>query len=174
MRQTNAESRRCKSMNMRILLCMLLLLFGSITAVMADVTNVTLSATVPAGGVINAGGNVSLNASWQGDSPPYTAKFKKGGTTIVSEPAITGTTANVSIPASQIGDTGGPSEKLTVEIVDNAGKTGTAVADNGVVVDFVPPTLTAQITNGSVFANTQSVRIQITSNENIKAPSVTS
>ena len=160
-------------MNMRILLCMLLLLFSSMTAVMADVTNVTLTATVPAGGVINAGGNISLSASWQGDSPPYTAKFKKGGTTIVSEPAITGTSANVSIPASQIGDTGGTSEKLTVEIVDDAGKTGTAVADNGVVVDFVPPTLTAQITNGSVFANTQTVRIQITSTENIKKPTVT-
>ncbi len=155
------------------MLCMLLLLFGSLTAVMADVTGVTLTATVPAGGVINAGGNVALSASWTGDSPPYTAKFKKGGTTIVSEPAISGTTSSVSIPASQIGDTGGTAEKLTVEIVDNAGKTGNAVANNGVVVDFLPPTLTGQITNGSVFANTQSVRIQITSNENVKAPTVT-
>jgi len=155
---------------------MLLLLFGSLTAVMADVSAVSLKATFPGatGNIINGGGSVALDATWTGDSPPYTAKFKKGGTTIVSEPAISGTTSKVSIPASQIGDTAGTAEKLTVEIVDNGGKTGTAVADNGVIVDFIAPTLTAQITNGSVFANTQSVRIQITSNENILAPTVTS
>lgn len=176
MRQTNAGIRRCNPFSMRVMLCMLLLLFGSLTAVMADVTGVSLKATFPgaSANIINGGGSVSLEASWTGDSPPYTAKFKKGGTTIISEPAITGTTSNVSIPASQIGDTGGTAEKLTVEIVDNAGKTGTAVADNGVIVDFIAPTLTAQITNGSVFANTQSVRIQITSNETILAPTVTS
>lgn len=175
MRQTNAGIRRCNLTNMRVMLCMLLLLFGSITAVMADVSNVTLAATFPGatGNIINGGGTVSLSASWTGDSPPYTAKFKKGGTTIVSDPALTNPTSMVSIPASQIGDTNGTAEKLTVEIVDSAGKTANAVADNGVIVDFIPPTLTAQITNGSVFANTQTVRIQITSNETIKTPTVT-
>ncbi|MDD3147410.1 MAG: Ig-like domain-containing protein, partial [Candidatus Riflebacteria bacterium] len=175
MRQTNAGIRRCNPMNMRVMLCMLLLLFSSMTAVMADVSGVTLAATFPGatGNIINGGGSVSLSASWTGDSPPYTAKFKKGSTTIVSDPALTGTTSMVSIPASQIGDTGGTAEKLTVEIVDSAGKSGTAVADNGVIVDFIRPTLTAQITNGSVFANSQTVRIQVTSNEPVKSPKVT-
>lgn len=173
MRQTNAGIRRCNTMNVRVMLCMILLLFGSITAAMADVSNVTLTATIPGtSGIINSGGSVSLSASWQGDSPPYTAKFKKGGNTLVSEPAINGTSSNISIPASQIGDTAGTAEVLTVEIVDSGNKSASGVANKGVIVDFIPPTITAVVTNGPVFSNTQSVRIQITSNETIKAPTV--
>lgn len=175
MRQTNAGIRRGNTMNVRAMFCMLLLLFGSITAVMADISGVTLTAnTGTTGNTINQGGSVSLSASWTGDSPPYTAKFKKGSNTIVSDSALTSTSSAVSITAAQIGDTGGTAEKLTVEIIDSIGKTGTAVADKGVIVDFISPTLTAQITNGSVFSNSQSVRIQITSNEVIKSPSVSS
>ena len=153
----------------------MLLFFSCITSMLlADmpVQNVAVNTTFPGNGnKINAGGTINLGVSWQGDSTPFTAKFKKGSNTLLSESAIQNTSTSNAISAASWGDTNGAAESVTVEIVDNGGRSATGVSQS-FIIDLTPPTLTATVTNGTNFSQSSSVRIQITSNEEINAPTV--
>ncbi len=173
MRQTNIF-RLCQGKK-KLMLCIMLLFFSCITSMLlADmpVQNVAVNTTFPGNGnKINAGGTINLGVSWQGDSKPFTAKFKKGSNTLLSESAIQNTSTSTAISAASWGDTNGAADSVSVEIVDNGGRSATGVSQS-FIIDLTPPTLSATVTNGPNFSQSSSVRIQITSNEEINAPTV--
>ena len=121
---------------------------------------------------LNAAGAVELSVTWQGDSPPFTAKYKKGGNVILADPSLTGNSTNARISATTWGDTNGGAESITVEIVDSAGRSATGMSQS-FIIDTKGPELTATLTNGPNFSQNSSVRIQIMSNETINPPTVT-
>ena len=183
MRQTNIF-RLCHSKN-KLMLCIMILFFSCITSIVfADIapTNVAVKTTFPGGGGeegatsnnrINGAGSIGLEVTWQGDSPPFTARYKKGSTTIFSDSNIRSNQHSATITAAQWGDTAGASQNVAVEIVDSAGRSGTANSQS-FIIDTLAPQLTATVTNGPNFSQTSSVRIQINSNEIVSAPTVTS
>lgn len=170
--QTNANRVAFK-----VLLCALLLICSISNVALADITGLTLdaSASGASGNRLNSGASISLTANWSGDSPPFTAKFKSGsGDLLVVDTQLAAGSSRVSIPTSQIGDTGGTAQQFSVEVLDTAGGNATAISNQGFIVDFTRPTITANITNGPTFANTSTVRVQITSDEAILPPTVVS
>ena len=77
------------------------------------VQNVAVNTTFPGdGNKINAGGTINLGVSWQGDSTPFTAKFKKGSNTLLSESAIQGNSTSTAISAASWGDTNGQQDSV--------------------------------------------------------------
>lgn len=172
MRQTNVI-RLCRD-RMKLMLCVMLLVFSCIGATLhADVSNVAVDTSFSgSSNRINSAGYVNLNVTWQGDSPTYTAKYKVNGAIVSSEGAINNNSTTAKIAASVIGDTGGSAVTIQVQIVDSAGKSAEA-SSQGVIVDTKAPTLTATITNGPTFSQNSSVRIQITSDKEVNAPTVT-
>ena len=176
MGQTNIF-RLCRNSN-KLMLCIMLLLFSCITSiVLADIApqNIAVETSFGGGGAenrLNGAGTISLRVTWQGDSPPFTAKYKKSGSVILSEPSLQSGNCQAQISAASWGDTNGSAESVTVEIVDSAGRSSTQVSQS-FIVDTRGPNLTATITNGTNFAQNSSVRIQITSDEIINAPTVT-
>ncbi|GAB4267012.1 MAG: hypothetical protein Kow0029_01210 [Candidatus Rifleibacteriota bacterium] len=174
MRQTNAGIRQCKGLIQRVLLCILLVFFAGGTILHADISNPTL--TVSTGGAdgakINGSGQVTLTANWTGDTPPYSATFKAGTNTLGSD-ATSGTSSTYVVSGGVLGH---GNKTFSVSIIETSVPGAVAVSasgDKSVEVDLVAPVLDAVITNGSVFANTQKVRIQITSDEMVKRPTVT-
>jgi hypothetical protein len=169
--QTNANRVAFK-----VLLCALLLICGITNVALADITGLTLdaSASGASGNRLNAGASITLTASWSGDSPPFTARFKSGGNVVFTDTQLAAGSSVYSLGTSQIGDTGGTAQQFSVEVLDTAGGLANAVANKSYVVDFTRPTLTATITNGPNFSNSSTVRVQITSDETIKPPTVTS
>ena len=172
MRQTNVI-RLCRD-RMKLMLCIMLVLFSCISATLhADVSNVAVNTSFSGGSnKINGSGYVKLDVTWQGDSPSFTAKYKVNGNIVGNESAITGNSATTQISAATIGDTGGSAVTIQVQIVDSAGKSAEA-SSQGVIVDTRAPVLSATITNGPTFSQNSSVRIQITSDKEVNAPTVT-
>lgn len=176
MGQTNIF-RLCQA-NKKLLLFVMLLMFCSITSIiLADMPpqNVAVETNFGTSGGnnrLNAAGAVSLQVTWQGDSPPFAAKYKKGSDVILSDSSLTNTSTNARITAAAWGDTNGSAESITVEIVDNGGRSATAMSQS-FIIDTKGPELTATLTNGPNFAQNSTVRIQIMSNETINPPTVT-
>ena len=175
MGQTNIF-RLCQN-NKKLMLCMMLLMLTCISSVLlADIAPANVAVETNFGGSgtenrLNGAGSISLRVTWQGDSPPFTAKYKKGGDTILSDGALNANNTSAKISAISWGDTNGTEEYVTVEIVDSAGRSSTGDSQR-FIIDTLPPQLTANITNGP-FAQNSTVRIQITSNERINPPTVT-
>ncbi len=170
--QTNANR-----VTFKVLLCALLLICSINSAALADITGLTLNATASGatGNRLNAGASIELTATWTGDSPPFTARFKSGsGGLLVTDTQLAEGSSKATIPTSQIGDTGGTATQFSVEVLDTAGGSMTAISNNSFIVDFTRPTLTATITNGPTFSTTSTVRVQITSDESILPPEVIS
>ena len=159
---------------------MMILVLCCITAeILADVPhNVAVQTTLNSSGSgnrLNSRGTISLSVAWQGDSPPFTAKYKRNGNVILSDSSLPNTSSNVQIPAMNWGDTNGALESVTVEIVDSAGQSGVGQSES-FIIDTIAPQLSAQVlngTNGVYFSQNSSVRIQINSNETITKPDVT-
>lgn len=175
MRQTNAGILQCNHLILRVMLCLLLLFFGSEIQLMADISGVTLSVNSSGGAnKINGAGQVTLTANWTGDTPPYSAAFKvTGGGTLGTE-STTGNSATLVVSGAVLGHGSKQFETTIIETSVPNATAGSGNGDKAVEVDLVAPTLNAAVTNGTVFANTQSVRIQVTcTNENILAPTVT-
>lgn len=174
MRQTNAGILQCNQLILRVMLCILLLFFGSSSLVWADISAVTLQVTssAPDGAKINGSGIVTLTANWTGDTPPFSASFKGGGTSL---PGVTtsATTATTQVTGAVLGHGSKTFDVTILETAVPGAVAGTANGDKTIQVDLESPNLTSTVTNGTVFANTQSVRIQISSNESVQAPAVT-
>jgi hypothetical protein len=156
------------------MLCILVLFLGFNSQLMADITGVTLqvSSSAPDGAAINGSGQVTLQAGWTGDTPPYSAAFKAGDNTLGTE-STSQNQATYVVSGAVLGH-GDKSFKVVVleSSVPNA-EEKEAPGDKTIKVDLQAPNLTAQVTNGSVFANTQSVRIQVTAtDEVVRAPTV--
>jgi len=122
---------------------------------------------------INGGGTVAMDAQWEGDGAPFVATYKKNGSDFRSFAGIPANTHNVTFTGLDIGDSGGSPIAFSVQITNSVGSFTAASGDKSIIVDTTAPILTAQLLNGPVFSNTQTVRIQITSNENVAAPTVT-
>ena len=174
MGQTNIF-RLCQN-SKKLMIFIMLLLFTCITSiVLADMPPQNVAVETDFGGSsnrINGAGSINLRVTWQGDSPPFTAKFKKNGNTLLSDPSLQSGSANTTIPAATWGDTNGNVESVTVEIIDAGGRSGTGTSQ-GFIVDTIAPQLSATITNEGSYSQSTPVRIQITSNETINAPQVT-
>jgi hypothetical protein len=119
------------------------------------------------GNRLNSRGSVSLSVVWQGDSPPFTARYKKNGNTVLSDSGIMNNQSQAEISALNWGDTNGALEKVSVEISDSAGRNAPGESQS-FIIDTVGPTFTPLITNGqngNYFAYGSSLRLQVTSNE---------
>ena len=159
----------------KLMLYVMILVFCCITSViLADMEPQSIAIQTSLGGSgnrLNSRGSISLSVAWQGDSPPFTAKYKRNGNVILSDSSLTNTSSNVQIPAMNWGDTNGAAESVLVEIVDSAGRSNSRQSDT-FIVDTLAPELSAILTNGTNFAQNSTVRIQITSNETISKPTV--
>ena len=98
MRLTNAGVLQCNALIFRIMLCMVLILFGNAMQLHADITAATLQVTAPAVAParINGSAVVALKAQWTGDTPPFSASFKSGESTLGNE-TTPGNTATVQV-----------------------------------------------------------------------------
>lgn len=177
MRQTNAGVLQCNALIFRIMLCMVLILFGNAVQLHADITAATLQVNAPAvsPAKINGSGLVTLQAQWTGDTPPYSASFKSGENTLGNE-ATSGTSATFQVSGAALGHGDGKSFKVVVieTSVPNA-TPREANGNNTVNVDLVSPNLTVSIANGPNFSNTAPnnvVRIRVEANEDIRTPTV--
>ncbi|KAF1080433.1 MAG: hypothetical protein GQF41_3257 [Candidatus Rifleibacterium amylolyticum] len=177
MRQTNAGVLQCNALIFRIMLCMVLILFGNAVQLHADITAATLQVNAPAvsPAKINGSGLVTLQAQWTGDTPPYSASFKSGENTLGNE-ATSGTSATFQVSGAALGHGDGKSFKVVVieTSVPNA-EAREANGNNTVNVDLVSPNLTVSIANGPNFSNTAPnnvVRIRVEANEDIRTPTV--
>jgi hypothetical protein len=151
------------------------MLFGISGQVMADITSVTLAVNSSGGASkINGSGQVTLNANWTGDTPPYSAAFKlTGGGTLGTE-TTSGNSASLVVSGAVLGHGSKSFEVSVIETSVPGATAGSIGGDKAVEVDLESPVLTASVVNGPIFANTQTVRVQITcSNEVIQAPTVT-
>lgn len=175
MRLTNAGVLQCNALIFRIMLCMVLILFGNAMQLHADITAATLQVTAPAVAParINGSAVVTLRANWTGDTPPFSASFKSGESTLGNE-TTPGNTATVQVSGAALGHGDGKSFKVVV-LELNTSKSREAPGDNTINVDLVSPTLTVSIANGPNFSNTAPnnvVRIRIEANEDIRTPTV--
>ena len=178
MGQTNIF-RLCQ-MKRKLLLYVMLLIFCCITSIiLADMAPQAVAVETKFNGAssgnnrLNSRGSVALSVVWQGDSPPFTARYKKNGNTILSDSGIMNNQSQTEISALNWGDTNGAQEKVSVEISDSAGRSAPGESQS-FIIDTVGPELTATIAGGNTnFAQTSTVRIQIMSNENINPPTVT-
>ena len=176
MRQTNAGVLQCNALIFRIMLCMVLMLFGNAVELFADISAVTLQVNSPAvsPAKINGSANVTLQAQWTGDTPPYSAAFKTGGNTLGTE-STTGTTASFQVSGAALGHGDGKTfEVVVLESSVPGAVSGNANGNSAINVDLVAPQITVAL-NGSTFSNNagnNEVIIQVTSDEVITAPTV--
>ncbi|MFZ5952613.1 MAG: hypothetical protein ACOYXC_18065, partial [Candidatus Rifleibacteriota bacterium] len=176
MRQTNAGILQCYSAFPRVILIILLLLLGAHSPVLADISNVSLQVDSSGGTTkINGSGQVTLSATWAGDTPPYSASFKTGSNTLGTE-ATSGTTASMIISGAVLGH---GSKTFSVSVLESSVPNAVSVPNSNtpaaVEVDLVAPTITMTL-NGSTFSNnagSNEIRIQVGSNEMISAPTIT-
>lgn len=177
MRQTNAGILQCNHLISRVSMLILLVVLAGTGPLLADISGLSLQVNSSGGASrINGAGQVTLSATWSGDTPPFSAAFKLGG----AGGSTLGTEATSSPQATYVVQgavLGHGSKSFSVTVLESAVPGAVAVNQGGnqsVEVDLEPPTLNAAITNGTVFANNQTVRIQISStNENIRKPTVT-
>ncbi|MBR4571461.1 MAG: hypothetical protein IKO19_12455 [Candidatus Riflebacteria bacterium] len=175
MGQTNIF-RLCQS-SKKLMLCIMLLLFTCVTSiVLADVPVQNVAVETNFGGNatnnrLNGAANIGLKVTWQGDSTPFTVRYKRNGAIILSDSSINQGSHETSISAANWGDTNGTAEQVTVEVVDNGQRnsTGQSLA---FIVDTLSPELTATVVNAP-FSQNSTVRIQIQSNETVTIDSVT-
>ncbi|NLF96553.1 MAG: T9SS type A sorting domain-containing protein [Candidatus Riflebacteria bacterium] len=176
MRQTNAGVLQCNALIFKIMLCMILILFGNAVQLHADITAATLQVEAPAlsPGKINGSGLVTLKAQWTGDTPPFSATFKSGDNTLGNETTST-TGATYQVSGAALGHGDGKSFKVILleSSVPNS-EPAEAAGNNAVNVDLVAPVLSVSIANGSSFSNTAPnnvVRIRVESTqEDIRTP----
>ncbi len=176
MGQTNIF-RLCQS-SKKLMLCIMLLLFTCVTSiVLADIQVQNVAVETSFGGSatenrLNGAANINLKVVWQGDSKPFTIRYKKNGATIVSDSSLTQNNHETNISAASWGDTNGTAEMVSVEVVD-AGARSSAGQSLAFIVDTIAPELTASVINSGPFTQNSTVRIQITSNESVTIDSVT-
>jgi hypothetical protein len=160
------------------MLCMILILFGNAVQLHADITaatlDVTASAVSPA--KINGSGQVTLKATWTGDTPPFSASFKSGDNTLGNE-ATSQSAATYQVSGAALGHGDGKSFKVVILETSVPNAEGREASGNNTVnVDLVAPTLSVSIANGPNFSNTAPnnvVRIRIESTqEDIRTPTV--
>ena len=178
MGQTNIF-RLCQSRRKLMLLVMLLAFCCITSIILADIAPQNIAVDTSFVGAssgnnkLNSRGSIALQVSWQGDSPPFTAKYKKNGNTILSDGSISGNNTQAEIAASNWGDTNGALESVTVEIVDSAGRSS-SMTSQSFIIDTKAPELSVSLTNNTPnFSQNSTVRIQITSDEQISQPTVT-
>ena len=178
MRQTNAGVLQCNALIFRVMLCMVLILFGNAVQLYADITAATLQVSAPAvsPAKINGSALVTLKADWTGDTPPFSASFKAGENTLGNE-STSGNSATFQVSGAALGH--GDGKTFKVVVLESSVPNATPLEANGnnvVNVDLVSPTLTVSIANGPNFSNVAPnnvVRIRIESTtEDIRTPTV--
>jgi len=156
---------------------MVLILFGNAVELFADITAVTLQVEAPAvsPAKINGSAIVKLTANWTGDTPPFSATFKAGGSTLGTE-STSGNSAILQVSGAVLGH--GDSKIFEVVVLESSvpnAESQKANGNNAISVDLEAPQIDVEVTNGTNFSNTAPnnvVRIRVSSNEDIRKPTI--
>lgn len=179
MRQTNAGVIRFIPLGLRAILCILLMLFTSTAYLHADISNVSLTVDYPGadtpGTKINGSAVVTMQANWNGDTPPFSASFKNGENTLGTE-NTSSKTAKFQISGAALGH---GDRSFGVSVLETSVPNAIAVpgiGDKSVSVDLTAPEVRVAL-NGTTFSNNagnNEVVITVTSaNKAIRKPTVT-
>jgi hypothetical protein len=183
MRQTNAGTQRFNPMKIRITICILLLLFGSLTTVMA-ITNPYLTVKVIPEGLyyndlrkLNASASFALSAKWSNGVGPYRLTFSNGTTTFPVETIAAGLSQTIDYlyAINEIGDTSVPTQFKALLEDQGAPDAKEFDGNRQFEFDFVPPEVVCEITDpdNTYFATeTVRIRITVTNNESLSELSV--
>lgn len=176
MRQTNKN--RITSL-FKVILCVLLLICGLTPQLLAQgvpLSGVAVSGN-PSASVINVGGYVMLEATFVGDSAPFTANFTANNNDVGSRSGNS-SPLSIRVSASSIGDSGtNNSIPIAVTVTDASGISQQHSSTVSCRVDFTKPTLTTSITGGqggsTTFGNNETVTLIVSADEGIKTPNIT-
>lgn len=145
----------------------------------AGVTGVTCSVTAPddLGKTYNAGQKITLHAAWTGDTPPFGATFKTGGSAIGTV-NTSEAQADFTLSAAALGE---GDNNFTVSVIEtavpNSAGSPDAPANRAVKIDRTAPVLTLSVVSGMVAspqAGYNEVVVQVTSGEALgEAPKFT-
>ena len=136
--------------------------------------NISVVTTFPgSGNIINGKGSVTLDTTWSGGSAPYTVKYICNNQLLSQETVLDKNTAKAQITGDSIGGSNGSVRFVRVRVAGSDGSNLETVSD-GIVVDTQKPVLVATITNDTVFGTKDVVKIEVSSNETVYAPSVIS
>lgn len=180
MRQTNAGILQCNALIFRVMLCMILMFMSSAVQLHADITTpptLTVTADALAPATINGSAIVKLEATWEGDTPPFSVSFKSGGVSIGNE-ITADKKSSIQVSGALLGH--GDGKTFSVVVLESS-VPGAIPAPNSntpatVNVDLVAPTITVGIANGPVFSPNPPnnvVRIKVESNEAVRTPTIT-
>ena len=176
MRQTNKRFFHCESFIHRVFIFFLLFILMDVTILFADVSDVSLQVNDPSGGgKINGAGIITLQASWSGDTSPYSVTYKTDSNTFGSD-STSGTTSTIQVSGASLGH--GDGKSFSVEVIESAvpdAVPGTANGNATVNVDLVSPTMNVTLSGSSFSNNPGNNEISITvtaNNEDILAPQV--
>ncbi|HNV71361.1 MAG TPA: hypothetical protein PKO06_16785, partial [Candidatus Ozemobacteraceae bacterium] len=141
-------------------------------SVWADISNLACTVTTPTDFSKNYNNNqeISLSATWQGDTSPYAATFKANGASIGTS-NTDGTTTTFSLSAASLREGDNTFSVSVIETsVPGATSSGDENANGTVTIDRTPPTLTLTVTSGNIVSpntGTNEVMLQFTSSEGL-------
>lgn len=163
----------------KLYICIAAAISFAATPARAGVTGVTCSVTSPddLGKTYNAGQRVTLHAAWTGDTPPFGATFKTGGSAIGTV-NTSEAQADFTLSAAALGE---GDNNFTVSIIETAvpNSTGSpdAPANGAVKIDRTAPVMTVSVVSGAVVSpqtGYNEVVVQVTSGESLgEAPKLT-
>lgn len=125
------------------------------------------------GNVINGSGTVTLNTTWSGITSPYTVKYICNNQLLNQETISDKNNVRSQILGNSIGNSNGALRFIKVRVSDSSNSNLESFSD-AFIVDTQKPGLVASITNNTVFGTKDIVRIEISSDEVVYAPSVKS
>lgn len=145
----------------------------------AGVTGATCAVSSPSdlSKTYNAGQRITLHAGWTGDTPPFGATFKSGGSAIGTAYTSDGQ-ADFSLSAAALAD---GEHNFTVSVIEtsvpNSTSSPDAPAPGTVKIDHEAPVLTVSVVSGAVVSPAtghNEVVVQVTSSESLGgAPKLT-
>lgn len=163
----------------KLYICIAAAISFAATPARAGVTGVTCSVTSPddLGKTYNAGQRVTLHAAWTGDTLPFGATFKTGGSAIGTV-NTSEAQADFTLSAAALGE---GDNNFTVSIIETAvpNSTGSpdAPANGAVKIDRTAPVMTVSVVSGAVVSpqtGYNEVVVQVTSGESLgEAPKLT-
>ncbi len=152
-----------------LVIVLFLMLAGALSA---DIRNLKCTVTTPTdlNKTYNNNQEITLSATWQGDTSPYAATFKANGAAIGTS-NTDGTTTTLSLSAAGVKEGDNTFSVSVIETsVPNATSSGDETANGTIKVDRTPPTLTLTVTSGNIVSpnqGTNEVILQFTSSEGL-------
>lgn len=157
-------------LNRHILFLLLFLLPAGVLS--ADIRNLKCTITTPTdfNKTYNNNQEITLSATWQGDTSPYAATFKANGAAIGTS-NTDGTTTTFTVSAASLKEGNNTFSVSVIETsVPNATSSGDETANGTIEIDRSPPNLTLTVTSGNIVSpnqGTNEVILQFTSSEGL-------